>query len=66
MRFVNSNIYQGKFLNDKMHGYGRLLIASGIIFEGNLNQNICESIGKLLYMSGDIYFGQHRGFVKDG
>ena len=57
MRFVNSNIYQGKFLNDKMHGYGRLLIASGIIFEGNFNQNICESIGKLLYMSGDIYFG---------
>ena len=30
----NANIYQGGFVNDKMHGLGRLLLASGDIFEG--------------------------------
>ncbi len=26
----------------------------------------CSSIGKLLYPNGDIYFGQHKLFVKEG
>lgn len=27
---------------------------------------LCDSAGKLLYPSGDMYFGQHRGFIKEG
>jgi hypothetical protein len=37
MRFQNGNIYQGTFMNDKMHGKGRFLLASGIIFGGQFN-----------------------------
>jgi hypothetical protein len=53
-------------MNDKMHGKGRLLLASGIIFDGKFNYGCCDSIGKLRYPSGDIYVGQHRSFVKNG
>jgi hypothetical protein len=40
-----------------MHGKGRLLIVTGLIYEGTFNKSSCDSIGKLLYASGDIYFG---------
>jgi hypothetical protein len=36
-RLANGNVYEGKFLNDKMHGYGRLYLVGGAIFEGNFN-----------------------------
>lgn len=32
-----------------MHGFGRLLLTNGIIFEGNFTEGFSESIGKLLY-----------------
>lgn len=32
MRFKNGTIYIGSFQNDKMDGYGRLLMTNGIIF----------------------------------
>jgi len=40
-----------------MHGKGRVFTPSGIIFEGNFTANSCDSIGKLLYPNGDIYYG---------
>jgi hypothetical protein len=66
MRFNNGNSYEGKFLNDKLHGFARVYLATGVIFEGNFDQNQCDGVGKLLYPNGDIYFGQHKGFGKDG
>ena len=43
-----------------------LLINQGVIFQGEFDNGYCSSIGKLLYPDGDIYFGQHKLFVKDG
>ena len=34
MYMQNGNIYIGGFVNDKMHGMGKLLLVSGDIFEG--------------------------------
>lgn len=39
---------------------------NGIIFDGNFSKGFCDSAGKLMYPSGDMYFGQHRAFVKEG
>ena len=37
-----------------------------MIFEGNFTAGSCDSIGKMLYSNGDIYFGTQKGFIKDG
>ena len=66
MKMQNGNLYKGTFKNDKIHGYGKLMLTSGIIFEGLFEQGYCSSVGKLMYSNGDIYFGQHKAFVKEG
>ena len=37
IKFINGNMYQGQFLNDKLHGFARLFLTTGIIFEGNFD-----------------------------
>lgn len=67
MRMANGNIYIGGFKNDKFHGMGRLLIANtGLIFEGLFNLGVCSPVGKLLYINGDMYYGQHKSFSREG
>lgn len=41
-------------------------MTNGIIFEGDFADGACSSVGKLLYSNGDIYFGQHNGFIREG
>lgn len=50
-------MYSGTFLNDKPHGDGKLLMVTGVIFEGKFENGACSSIGKLLFPNGDIYYG---------
>lgn len=66
MKMQNGNYYRGAFKDDKIHGYGKMLIVSGIIFEGDFVNGHCAPVGKLMYPNGDIYFGQHKSFVKEG
>ena len=59
--------YKGGFLDDRPHGSNcLLLLASGVVFEGEFVRGVCSSLGKLLYPNGDMYFGQHREFIKEG
>ena len=54
-------------MDDRPHGSNcLLLLASGVVFEGEFVRGVCSSLGKLLYPNGDMYFGQHREFVKEG
>ena len=39
---------------------------TGLIFEGKFNKGICSRVGKLMFPNGDLYFGQHRGFQREG
>lgn len=32
-------------------------MVNGVIFEGNFINGACDSVGKLMYANGDIYFG---------
>jgi len=40
-----------------MHGSGKLLLTTGIIFEGEFKDGYCDSVGKLMYADGNIYMG---------
>lgn len=57
MRMTNGNIYIGPFSKDKYHGHARLLLNTGLIFEGSFTYGVCAPVGKLLYPNGDIYYG---------
>ena len=59
--------YRGGFRDDRPHGVDcLLLLATGIVFQGNFNRGVCAALGKLLYPNGDMYYGQHREFAKEG
>ena len=42
------------------------VVPAGMIFEGEFANNVAPAIGFLMHNQGDIYYGQHRGFVKEG
>ena len=65
---ASGNQYRGAFKDDKMQDPNGLLLLvnSGIIFQGEFDRGICSQIGKILYPNGDVYFGQHKLFSKDG
>ena len=68
MILASGQQYRGGFVDDKLHDPNGLLLlsASGIVFQGDFNRGVCGQIGKLLYPNGDVYFGQHKLFGKDG
>ena len=42
------------------------MLASGIVFKGEFFNDSYSPVGKLMYPNGDIYYGQHKQFVKEG
>ena len=64
MQMANLYRYRGGFKNDKFHGMAKLLLPNDTVFEGEFENGFCSAIGKLLYANGDMYFGQHRQFLK--
>ena len=67
MILSNGCIYIGSFLNDRFHGDNeQLLMPSMVIYQGKFTQGKTSPIGMLLYPDGDIYYGQHNQFVKEG
>ena len=66
MRMAHGNTYIGYFQDDKLQGLAKLLLGREVIFEGNFDKGICSSVGKLLYPNGDIYYGQHKLFTREG
>lgn len=67
MLMVSGNIYRGKFSDDKFSGYGMYMLNNqNIIFEGEFENCKYSTVGKLLYANGDVYYGQHRVFIREG
>ena len=60
---TNKIYYKGDFLNDAMHGFGKIIfLKEGHKYEGQFKNNQIEGWGVLLWKYGDRYEGQ----VKDG
>lgn len=49
-----------------MEGPARLIHITGYIFEADFKQGVCQSYGRILYPNGNVYFGQHREFIREG
>ena len=60
---TNKIYYKGDFLNDAMHGFGKIIfLKEGHKYEGQFKNNQIEGWGVLLWKYGDRYEGQ----VKNG
>ena len=67
MIMSNNCVYIGSFRDDKFHGDNeRLLMPNMLIYQGKFTEGRTSPLGMILYPSGDIYYGQHNQFLKDG
>lgn len=58
----NTNQYQGKYKNDKKHGFGEFIWATGSIFKGNFVDDKKRGYGEMMWADGHCF----RGFWKEG
>jgi hypothetical protein len=67
MIMSNGYIYIGGFKNDKFYDEkATLMMPNMTVYKGGFSQNKTHPICMLLYPSGDIYYGQHSQYVKNG
>ena len=59
-------IYEGHFLNDNLHGQGKLTFTNGSIYEGEWRDNEMFGQGKLTYSDGNFYEGEWRNDEMNG
>eukprot|EP00358_Blepharisma_japonicum_P004217 CAMPEP_0202953790 /NCGR_PEP_ID=MMETSP1395-20130829/48492_1 /ASSEMBLY_ACC=CAM_ASM_000871 /TAXON_ID=5961 /ORGANISM="Blepharisma japonicum, Strain Stock R1072" /LENGTH=106 /DNA_ID=CAMNT_0049668309 /DNA_START=195 /DNA_END=512 /DNA_ORIENTATION=+ len=65
MVFETGEIYEGGWVNDKLQGYGKLTLASGIVFKARFNSGIAESSGTVEF-TDKVYEGAVANFVPNG
>jgi hypothetical protein len=66
MVYENGNKYEGTFLDDLMHGYGRIDGASGNYYIGEWINNFVDGQGKYVYANGDVYVGSFKAGARCG
>lgn len=60
-------VYKGKFKNDIIHDKnGILMLPSFVIYQGEFFQGKTRPLSLLMFQNGDIYYGQHNQFIKNG
>jgi len=60
-------VYQGTFEGDKFHDKkGQLMLPNMVIYQGSFIKGKTSAIGIMLYPNGNIYYGQHSQFIKNG
>ena len=53
----NSNQYEGRYKNDKKHGYGEFQWSTGSKYKGNYVLDIKKGYGEMFWSDGTIYRG---------
>lgn len=54
--------YQGEWRLRKMHGYGKLAMRDGSVYEGGFKSGLPEGKGRIMYANSDIL----NGYFKEG
>lgn len=63
----NGFVYIGRFKRDKFHDQNAtLLMPNMTIYKGGFTDNKTHPLCMLMYPSGEIYYGQHSQYVKQG
>ena len=64
--FSNGSVYEGEFLNGKMHGQGKYTWPSGDSYEGGFADGAFEGYGVYTHASGSRYEGAHHNDKRHG
>ena len=62
----NGDVYEGCYINRKMHGLGRLTLANGEKIEGEFLQGYASGICRVTYPDGSCYEGEFKNGKKHG
>ena len=54
-RFGDGIVYQGEFLNDKLHGKGKMIQPQKMVYEGDWNNNEMHGEGLYIWEDGRRY-----------
>lgn len=59
-------MYEGEWLNNKIHGQGKYVWADGRVYFGSWEENKMHGYGQLLWPDGRQYDGEFVNDVKQG
>ena len=62
----DGKIYEGKFINGKRHGFGKLTYPDGLEYEGDFIDNRQEGYGTYIFPDGRRYVGQFNAGKRNG
>lgn len=57
LNFLNADLYEGDFIDGKMHGKGKFTFANGNVYEGNFIDGKIFGTVKFTFPNGDVYKG---------
>jgi hypothetical protein len=66
MFYMNRDVYEGHWANDKTHGLGLYVWKDGGKYLGNFHQGQMHGQGKRLYSSGSVYIGEFAHNKRSG
>ncbi len=64
---IDDAVYEGEWFEGKKYGRGKIIFASGSIFEGSFKNDMKEGSGKMYYYpSGNFFEGEWKYDQKSG
>ena len=52
--------YEGTFLMDKKHGWGKMTLCDGSYYEGEWKENLKDGIGSKMNAKGEVTYGRWK------
>ena len=56
--YPSGAVYEGEFMDDKMHGRGNYVYADGHVYEGEYKDDKMHGRGNYVYPNGNVYEGE--------
>ena len=59
-------IKEGKYVDNVLEGYGKVLIDNGDYYEGNFKNGKFDGKGNYIWYNGDVFEGEYKNGLKNG